>query len=273
MISTVEIPSHVAAAAFDCIADSYDDSFTRTLIGRAQRRIVWNALRTAFPPGSRVLELNCGTGEDASFLSRLGVSVVACDASPRMIQVARQRQAADPRLSSVQFHILTTENLQRLNVTTPFDGVLSNFSGLNCVADIRSIVPDLAGLTKPKAAVCICLSSRICIWEILWFASRANFAKAFRRLRGSSFARIVGREFPVWYPTIRSIKRSLTPYFRLRSIQAVGLAVPPTYVRTRSTANPKIISRLEWFDNAFGSWPVVRTLGDHVLLQFERVSP
>lgn len=84
---------HQAGLAFDSIAEQYDDIFTRSLIGRAQRDAVWDVLRRTFRTGERILELNCGTGEDALFLSRLGVSVVACDASKRMIAVAARRMA------------------------------------------------------------------------------------------------------------------------------------------------------------------------------------
>ena len=56
--------------AFDSLAAKYDDLFTRSMIGRAQRGAVWDALIDTFEPGSHILELNCGTGEDALFLAR-----------------------------------------------------------------------------------------------------------------------------------------------------------------------------------------------------------
>ncbi len=67
--------------AFDSLAARYDDLFTRSMIGRAQRGAVWDVLLDTFEPGSHILELNCGTGEDALFLAQHDVSVVACDAS------------------------------------------------------------------------------------------------------------------------------------------------------------------------------------------------
>src|ERR1700688_4355612 len=79
-----------AATAFDGVADSYDEVFTYSTIGRAQRRTVWDKLLVAFPPGRHILELNCGTGEDARYLVQRGRSVVACDASRSMIQVAKR---------------------------------------------------------------------------------------------------------------------------------------------------------------------------------------
>lgn len=267
------LPIVEASAVFDSIAESYDELFTRSSIGRAQRGIVWRALESAFQCGNRILELNCGTGEDALFLSRRGVSVVACDASARMIEVAQRRKNSEAPESSVQFHLLRTENLGLLRSTSPFDGVLSNFSGLNCVQDLGRVASDLAALTKPGAPVLICLSTRFCLWEILWFALHASPRKALRRLGGTSTARVAERSVRVWYPTIRSVRRSFDPWFRLTSIRAVGLTVPPSYVRSRTIAHPKVISKLEKMDRTLGRLPIFRGIGDHVFLGFERLQP
>ncbi len=89
--------------------------FTNSAIGRAQRDSVWEAAARTFLPGSNILELNCGTGEDAFFLSRLGMSVYACDASENMIAVARRRQLREARYSAVEFNVLATENLSALD--------------------------------------------------------------------------------------------------------------------------------------------------------------
>ena len=62
------------AAAFDAIAEHYDDLFTNSLIGRAQRQAVWEIASRHLRPGGLVLELNCGTGEDALFLANSGMT-------------------------------------------------------------------------------------------------------------------------------------------------------------------------------------------------------
>src|SRR5579863_1282907 len=96
---------HRPGLAFDTIAEQYDDIFTRSLIGRAQRDAVWHVLEETFRAGDHVLELNCGTGEDALFLSRLGVSVFACDVSEKMIAVAARRMGKEPRGARVQLQV------------------------------------------------------------------------------------------------------------------------------------------------------------------------
>jgi ubiquinone/menaquinone biosynthesis C-methylase UbiE len=44
-----------------------------------------------FRPGETVLDLGCGTGEDAECLDLFGVSVRDLDASPEMVRIARDR--------------------------------------------------------------------------------------------------------------------------------------------------------------------------------------
>jgi ubiquinone/menaquinone biosynthesis C-methylase UbiE len=76
---------HAAGAVFDRLAPSYDSEFTDSIIGRAQRNSVWKVLLRTFHAGDNILELNCGTGEDALFLAQHDISVFSCDASQAMI--------------------------------------------------------------------------------------------------------------------------------------------------------------------------------------------
>jgi len=262
-----------SAAAFDRMAGSYDAAFTDSAIGRAQRAVVWDALKQAFRSRDRVLELNCGTGEDALFLARLGVSVMACDASAGMIEVAQHRKSLQLPNASVEFRVLRNEDLAMLRTTAGFDGALSNFSGLNCVADPCQVATYLGNLVKPGGTALICVSTRICLWEIAWYGLRANFKKAFRRISGRTVATLDGISVSVWYPTIRQMRRAFSPGFRLCSIRAVGLFVPPSYAESWASRHRRTLAILQRVDRILARWPLLRAIGDHVLLEFERVRP
>ena len=62
-----------------------------TAIGRAQRNLVWRDIDALFHAGERILDIGCGTGEDAAHFAARGVHVYATDASPAMVRVARER--------------------------------------------------------------------------------------------------------------------------------------------------------------------------------------
>ena len=259
-----------AASAFDRVAASYDELFTRTAIGRAQRAQVWARLLAAFHRGERVLELNCGTGEDARFLAQQGVSVLACDASAMMIEVAASYSVLAERVGSIEYRQLANERLFRLSPGVPFDGAFSNFSGLNCVADLQPVARNLASLVRPGAKVLICLWNRVCLAEILWFLLHGEAKKAFRRFPGRATARLGDSSISVSYPTIARVRREFSPWFRLETRRAIGLFVPPSYVESWARQNTSTLGWLEKIDRKFGAWPGLRDAGDHILLEFVR---
>lgn len=262
--------SHSAANAFDTIAEEYDRVFTNSAIGRAQRDAVWEIARRTFLPGSYILELNCGTGEDAFFLSRLGMKVYACDASENMIAVARKRRLREPPYSDVEFNVLATERLRALDHRPAFDGVFSNFGGLNCVASISEVGRDLASLVRPGGFALLCLCSRICLWEMAWFLSRADLRKTFRRLKESSTATLNGVTVDVQYPTVQEVCVAMHPWFTLRRVKSIGLTVPPTYLEPWASRHREALAMMSSIDRAVSEWPVLRGLGDHVLLVMRR---
>ena len=258
-----------AATAFDSVADSYDEVFTRSLIGRAQRRQVWAKLLAAFPSGARILELNCGTGEDARFLAQRGRSVVACDASPLMIQVAKR--CSGTRMSAnVEFLNLANEDLGFMPSEKLFDGAFSNFSGLNCLSNLRPFASNLAALVKPGAPVLLCLWARVCVAEFIWYVLRGQPKKASRRFFGRGTAKLGDATISVTYPRVSAVRRALSPWFQLRARRAVGLFVPPSYVEQWMAKHPKTLARLERLDRICAGWPILRGAGDHVLLEFVR---
>jgi ubiquinone/menaquinone biosynthesis C-methylase UbiE len=259
-----------AATAFDRIAGSYDERFTRTLIGRAQRNQVWTKLTECFVSGDRVLELNCGTGEDAIYLSHRGRSVVACDASSAMIEAAKGRNGRVAMPTNLEFLNLATEELDVLDRQEIFDGAFSNFSGLNCIGDLKPVARSLAALIKPGGKVLLCMWSRICVSEVLWHLLHGNPRKAFRRFPGKSTARLGDATISVSYPSVPSISRTFSPWFCLRSRSAVGLFVPPSYAEAWATSHKRALASLEKLDRRCREWPILRDIGDHVLLEFVR---
>ncbi len=263
---------HRAGLAFDGIAEQYDDIFTRSLIGRVQRDTVWDVLKQTFRSGQRVVELNCGTGEDALFLSRMGVSVFACDASEGMIAVAARRMASQARGAQVQLEVRPSEQIGGLCKVGPFDGALSNFSGLNCVADLQDVARQLATLIRPRGRLVLCVSSRVCLWESLWYLAHGDVARAIRRWRGHASGWLGSITVEVQYPTVRQVASYFAPAFVLQRRMGIGITVPPSYVEHLARRYPDTLKRLQRIDRMIAGWPLCRAVGDHTLLVLERAN-
>jgi ubiquinone/menaquinone biosynthesis C-methylase UbiE len=265
-------PATAAGAAFDSIAQDYDRIFTDSLIGRAQRDAVWKVLTRTFQKNEKILELNCGTGEDAIFLAGKGISVVACDASRQMIARAEQRlRHISPQISAV-FYELPIERVGELSPKTQFDGAFSNFSGLNCVADLTAVASSLSRLVKQNGRLVLCMSTRFCLIEVLHYLALGQWRKALRRCKGYTEVTLDDVQFTVYYPTIRQLRRYFAPHFRLYSCTGIGVTVPPSYLEGWARRNPGIFHFLRSLEGRLAPLPIFRSTADHVLLCFERVS-
>jgi len=265
-----------ASSPFDAIAERYDETFTSSTVGQAQRAAVWRELKKTFREGDRVLDIGCGTGVDACFLADHGVDVVACDSSARMLSVAERRIAslAQRARGSVQLRQVPAERIATLRKDMPFDGAFSNFGAVNCLEAIPQLARDLAVLLKPGASLSLCLLGPFCLWEIAWYLLRGKRGKAFRRIhRGGVEARLGdGAIVHVRYPRVRAMKRMFAPEFRLRAITGVGVMVPPSYLEAWASGFPRAIKLGVHADLLLSHCPGVRMLADHVVLKFERTT-
>jgi ubiquinone/menaquinone biosynthesis C-methylase UbiE len=179
-----------SALAHDAIAESYDEVFTNSVTGRAQRDLVWRELERCFHPGQRVLELDCGTGVDAAHLAENGVEVWACEESSRMLEVARRRIAASHLDASVHLRLLPTSEISDLQGEAPFDGAFSDFGTLNCLGDMDAVARNLAGLLRPGGKAVLCMAGTCVPWEIIYFAWHGRFRETFRRFGRGPVARL-----------------------------------------------------------------------------------
>lgn len=264
-------PDAPTSAPFNEIAATYDDVFTDSPIGRAQRAAVWREVQRVFRSGDRVLEINCGTGIDSLHLAERDVRVHACDASPEMIALARSRAGEGPD-GRVRFSCLSIERLDELSDHGTFDGVLSNFSGLDCVADLGSVALSLARLVRPGGRVVVCVFGAQCLWEMFWYAGRGEFSKAVRRFRRSGVRSSIapGTRVTVHYRTVRTMTRMFAPHFRLERWRGVGLAVPPSYAGAIPGRFPRCFRLAVRMDPWLGGCPGVRAFADHALLTLRR---
>jgi len=141
--------------AFDAFAPTYDADFSHTPLGQLLRRRVWAHL-ARFQPGERVLELACGTGEDALWLAQRGVHVTATDGSAKMVAVTQQKgEAAGISAQLLSSRQLSWQQLPKVTFSQSFDGAFSNFGGWNVVerGEYAGIFAALARLIKPSGSL------------------------------------------------------------------------------------------------------------------------
>jgi SAM-dependent methyltransferase len=208
-----------------------------------------------FHPTQSVLDLGCGTGEDAIALQSRGVRVHAIDASQEMVRIARSR--------GVNAEHKTIDEIGTSEGT--YDGVISNFGALNCVENLTALRAALARLVRVGGHLAFTLMSRFCLFETFHYLHERQVAKAMRRWSGR--ARAKSLDLDVFYPTCPTLKNVLAPEFHLIRRIGIGLFVPPSYVEGISAPS---LDRRSRIDNAVSHWPILRSMADHQLFIFQR---
>ncbi len=94
-------------ADFDQAAATYDNYFTFSEIGKKQRALVYEKLQKQLKDTNKILEINCGTGEDAIWLANQNFLVTATDISKNMIEIAQSKS----NVKNLTFKILDINTL------------------------------------------------------------------------------------------------------------------------------------------------------------------
>lgn len=258
----------MASAPFDDMAEAYDEEFTNSPIGRVLRGLVWKRLARLYRPAQRILELNCGTGEDAIWLCQMGLKVLATDASAAMLATACRKSDLRGCTGRVEFRQLAIEQLGELPVSEKFDGLLSNFGGVNCVPDIGFVARESAQRMHPGAVLVWVVMGRYVPWEWFWYLCQMNPGKAFRRLERGAYR---WRGITLNYPSPATVCADLKPYFHIRNVAPLGLVLPPSYAAGWLNRLPQAVKLLAWIESLVHSIPPLAWVSDHYIVEAERI--
>jgi SAM-dependent methyltransferase len=250
------------------MARDYDAAFTDTAVARALREIVWSHLDGVFAPSQHILELGCGTGEDALHLARAGVKVTATDLSAGMIAVAQAKMRRLPDVEPVEFHCVPMESVAASLRTRSFEGVFSNFGAINCVSDLPSLATGLAGMLTPGAPLIWVIMGRRAPWEWIWYLLRGESRRALRRFQRNG---VEWRGLKISYPTPEEVIAALKPCFAVRRVSPLGCVLPPSYAAAWLNRSPhalRALTRLELLaqrSTALAAW------SDHFIVEASRL--
>jgi ubiquinone/menaquinone biosynthesis C-methylase UbiE len=250
--------------AFDGIAESYDVNVLSNEILVWMRNIVQEIYLLHFKPNEIVLELNAGTGTDALFLAEHGINVYATDASERMIERLRIR-VNGIAAGKIHSEVLTFSEINKIN--EEFDGVVSNFGGLNCINDFEDLSNALNSKLRPGGKFIAVVMNKLCPWEMNYFLMKLNPRNAFRRLsKNGTDVRLNGKSVRTYYFKPKEFVRSFAKNFDLEKIYTLGLFTPPPYLSGIYQKFKQPVELLMKIDNILkGTFPFNR-FGDHFVV-------
>jgi ubiquinone/menaquinone biosynthesis C-methylase UbiE len=222
-------------------------------------------------PGSHILELNSGTGEDAIWFASQGHCIHATDIAEGMQQVLKEKAAALNLTEKISTEIISFTQLDKLAPQKKYDLIFSNFAGLNCTAQLDKVLHSFAPLVKPGGIVTLVILPKFCLWELL-LLFKGKFKTAFRRFFSSQGvkAHVEGMYFTCWYYNPSFVIKHLQQEFDLLASEGLCSLVPPSYMDGFAEKHPRLYSFLKRKEEKWKSyWPWKNT-GDYYIISFRK---
>lgn len=259
------------SSSFDYLAQNYDSDFTFSKIGVLQRKNVWKWVSKiiANKKEINILEINCGTGEDALWLASRGHVVTGTDISKQMILVAQQK--AQQKKVNIKFFACSFADLENNFKTQKFDLIFSNFGGLNCAneAELSKLNTDFHHLLKPNGLFILVLLGKKCFLEKLYFFLRLDFKKMNRRKQEVSAYLSPNNYVTTWYYTHQEITKIFSS-FQSKLRKPIGLFIPPSYLEPLIKKAKPILPIIKCFETLFSGIGLLANYGDHILIVLEK---
>ena len=263
--------------SFDVLAKGYDDNFSRSVTGSYQRMVSRKWLQKFLDDkhSLKILEINCGTGDDALWLSSLGHQVVATDASPKMIEMAKAKLDFHNEENAPQFSVCDFTELNIDFKGQQFDLIFSNFAGLNCAApeEMIRIGEQLRRLLKPDGHLAVVVFGKHTWWETVYFLFKLQPKNAFRRWSNEKTQVQLAKHVqqPVYYYSIADIVRLLGA-FDIKAKKPVGLFIPPSYLDQSMQKRKPVFKFLAALEKGLGRISLFSSFADHTYILLKKRS-
>jgi ubiquinone/menaquinone biosynthesis C-methylase UbiE len=256
------------AEAFTRQSFVFDQEFGNDTIIRYKRKRVREHVLKFSHPGEKILELNCGTGEDAMFFSQQGFNVHATDISTGMLSKMKEKILGSQL--AITNECCSYTELAFLQNRGPYNLIFSNFGGLNCTGELKQVLESFDALLLPGGRVTLVIISRFCLWETL-LLFKGKIKTAFRRFfsnRGRK-ARVEGRDFSCWYYSPSMVIKAMKNYEPV-SIEGLCIFVPPSYIRGFAEKHSGLFRFLVKIEQKLkSSWPW-RNAGDYFIITLKK---
>lgn len=244
----VDSPLTTIAEAFSRTAGKYD-AFSQDHPHLARMRgKVYAHIARLLPPGSRILELNAGTGTDAVSLARQGYFVHATDIAGGMLDRLREKVERQGLSARVTVQACSFTDLAQIQ-GGPFDAVFSDLGGLNCIPDLLPIIDSLPLVLRPGGLVIWVLMPPICLWELMTLFTGQG-RQALRRLsKNGTRAHLEGLYFQVYYFTPKQVTQWFGPVYRMLALEGLSVITPTAESKNLARRFPHLYRILSWLDD------------------------
>jgi ubiquinone/menaquinone biosynthesis C-methylase UbiE len=260
-----------ASGAFTKQSKVFDNLYSDDKIIQYKRQRVREHILKYANQNSFMLELNCGTGEDALFFASKGFKVHATDISSGMLEELKKKIVHMGCEDKISIEPCSFSQLEVLKQQQTFNYIYSNFGGLNCTGQLEKVLHSFEKLLAPGGMLTLVIISKFCLWESL-LLFKGRFRTAFRRFfagKGKK-AHVEGSFFKCWYYSSSFVKKQLRDRYEFLSLEGLCTIVPPSYVENFGEKYPRLFRFLIKKENKYkDKWPWNR-MGDYFIISLQK---
>jgi ubiquinone/menaquinone biosynthesis C-methylase UbiE len=262
------------ALAFDSAAEEYDFTISNNYINTWIRKKTIKELLKYVSPEHRLLEIGCGTGQEAVEISRYVKTIIATDVSKKMIELLSLKVRAKKLESKIIPVRLAASEIDKISEMFPdikINGCYSFNGPLNCEPKIRTFVKHLWKILEPPGYFVCSIRNTICATEEISHIFSLQLDKLSPRKHQPIMVSVGGMDIPAFYYTPSIFVNIFKPYFKVEKIIGLPTFLPPAYLNDYYVRLRQYTSLLEKIDDLLSPHFPFNRFGDQNLFVFKKV--
>lgn len=259
--------------AFDSASEEYDFTINSNRINRWIRKRSIDLILKYVNKNSILLEIGCGTGEEAIKIVSHVKKIVATDISCKMIELLNLKikgRSLQDKIVPIRVAASGIAELANLFLMDKFDLAYSLNGALNCELKINLFPKSLSGLIKPNGYFICSIRNSVCASEMLSHLFAFQFDKCTPRKKQPMMVSVGGKDIPAFYYKPEEFARFFKPWFEVRRIIALPAIIPPAYLSEYFVKLGPIARIAEKLDSFISEIPLMNLLGDQTLFVFQK---
>lgn len=251
---------------FSEAASIYDKKILSNFININIRKIELRTLIKYTRGRNSILEIGCGTAEEASkFILETGKKVTCLEVSGGMIDFSTAKirgLGISDNFMAVKGAASTIRSLGR-----SFDLIYSFNGALNTEPKIKEAADGIHDSLNHNGILIFSVRNRKCLGEILLYSILGKKENIKKRMEETTYVEVVGNKIRSTYYSPHEI-RSIFKEFTLVKKKGLAIILPP-YLAERVTSNfAKHLINL--MGTLLSSMPLFSSLGDEILYVFKK---
>lgn len=253
---------------FSSLYEEYERLSRYNVIDISRRNLIRAHVGHYLKPNDRILELNSGSGIDALHFAQNGWNVLATDISEGS-EIFLRNKISETRLENLRFQKSAFEDLSAIDGT--FDHIFSNFGGLNCTNNLKTVFSQFSRLVNPDGYVSLVIMPKFYPWEMATLLKGNK--NAFRRLQKNGIAAQIGNDtVHTYYHSPAEVKAAFPKGFAHVKTVNIGTFYPSAHFALAGKY-PNLMRFLVKLDGIFNNTLIMpKGIGDYFIITFKKTA-